>query len=77
MAGRNRSSNEGATGTDAPCLDPDDDERLWTGHVVVEKRGEQQGRRDGAQAAGGERLRKLLKDLVAGFEPRPLGYEPT
>src|ERR1700723_2966472 len=31
LAGRDRSSDEGATGTDASCLDPDDDERIWTG----------------------------------------------
>lgn len=37
-------------------LDPDDDEHLWTGHVVVEKRSEQQGCGDAAQAGDGQRL---------------------
>jgi ABC-2 type transport system ATP-binding protein len=32
LAGRNGCSDEGATGTDASRLDPDDDERLWAGH---------------------------------------------
>jgi len=32
--------NEGAAGTDTSCLDPDDDECLWAGYVVIEKRSE-------------------------------------
>src|SRR6185312_7505858 len=43
VAGRDRSADEGATGTDAPCLYPDDDERLRTGHVVIEERSEWEG----------------------------------
>jgi hypothetical protein len=57
VAGRDRSAHEGATGTDASCLDPDDDERLWTGHVVIEERSEWEGRGDGAQANESERLK--------------------
>ena len=60
MAGRNRSAAEGAIGTDATRLHPDDDERLRTGDVVIEKRSEQQSRRDGAQANGGERLSEVF-----------------
>ena len=50
VAGRDRSADESATGTDASCLHPDDDECLRTGHVVIEARSEWEGRRDGAQA---------------------------
>ena len=56
MAGRDRRSNESAAGTDAARLYPDDDERLWTGDVLIEKRSEQQSGRDGAQAGSSERL---------------------
>ena len=41
---------------DAARLHPDDDEHLWTGYVVIEKRSEWEGCRDGAQADFGERL---------------------
>jgi hypothetical protein len=27
---------KGSEGVDASCLDPDGDERLWAGHVVIE-----------------------------------------
>jgi len=37
-------------GTDASCLHPDNDEHLWTGYVVIEKRSKREGCRDGAQA---------------------------
>jgi hypothetical protein len=40
----------GTTGTDAACLHPDNDEHLWTGYVVIEKRSEWEGCGDGAQA---------------------------
>jgi hypothetical protein len=56
VAGRDRSANESATGIDASCVHPDNDEHLWTGHVVVEERSEWEGCRDGAQASAGERL---------------------
>jgi hypothetical protein len=46
------------------CLDPDDDEHLWTGNVVVEKRGEWEGCRDGAQAGFGERLKRSIVILI-------------
>ena len=52
-----RSADEGATGTDASCFDPDHDECLWTGHVVVEERSEWEGCGDGAQADESERLK--------------------
>jgi|GEM_PF-3899831 len=42
VAGRDRRADEGATGVDASCLHPDDDERLWTGYVVIEERSQQQ-----------------------------------
>ena len=57
---------EGATGTDAARLHPDDDEHLWTGYVVIEKRSEWEGCRDGAQADLGERPETsifLLRDI--------------
>ena len=38
------------------CLHPDDDECLWTGHVVIEERSEWEGCGDGAQAFESERL---------------------
>ena len=44
MAGRDRSAYEGAAGTGAACLDPNDNERLWASDVVIEKRGEWGGR---------------------------------
>lgn len=56
VAGRNRSPHEGATGTNTTCLHPDEDEHLWTGYVVIEKRSEWEGRREGAQAGKSERL---------------------
>jgi DNA-binding transcriptional LysR family regulator len=58
MAGRDRSFDESATGTNAACLHPDDYEHLWTGYVVIEKRSEREGCRDGAQAGFGERLKR-------------------
>ena len=58
MAGRDRISNEGAAGADAECLHPDRNEHLWTGYVVIEKRSEWEGCRDGAQAGFGERLKR-------------------
>ena len=36
----NRSADEGAAGTDASCLDPDDHECLWTGYDIVQTRSE-------------------------------------
>lgn len=56
VAGRDRSTHESATGTDVSCLNPDDDEYLWAGHVINEERSEWEGRRDGAQALESERL---------------------
>jgi hypothetical protein len=43
LAGRDRGSLEGASGTDASCLDPDDDECLRTGHGGNETPGKQSG----------------------------------
>ena len=57
VAGRDRSADEGATGADATRLHPDDDERLWTGHVIIEERSEWKGCGDGAQADESERLK--------------------
>ena len=56
MAGRDRSSDEGATGIDATRFNPDDDERLWTSDVVIKAGSEWEGRGDGAQADESERL---------------------
>ncbi|MGA8510116.1 MAG: hypothetical protein WB762_31285 [Candidatus Sulfotelmatobacter sp.] len=56
VVGRDPSSDEGATGTDASCLDPNDDECLWASHVVIEERSEWEGCGDGAQADESERL---------------------
>ena len=39
---------------------PDDDEHLWTGHVVIKERSEWEGRGDGAQAGASERLNHEL-----------------
>jgi hypothetical protein len=36
VAGRDRFADEGSTGTHASCLDPDHDERVRTGNVVIE-----------------------------------------
>ena len=44
VAGRDRSSDEGAAGIDASCLHPDDHEYLWTGDVVIEAGSEWEGR---------------------------------
>jgi hypothetical protein len=44
VAGRDRSSDEGAAGTDAKRLHPDDDVRLWIGNVVIEAGSEWEGR---------------------------------
>ena len=60
VAGRDRSSDEGAAGIDAACVHPDDDEYLWTGHVVIEARSEWEGRRNGAQASCSERLKSAI-----------------
>lgn len=60
VAGRDGSADEGAAGTDASCLDPDDDECLWTGDVVIEKRSEWEGRRNGAQTLASERLKRRV-----------------
>ena len=56
VVGRDRSSDEGAAGADATRFHPDDDERLWTGNVVIEAGSEWEGGRDGAQATESERL---------------------
>lgn len=56
LAGRDRSVDEGAAGTDVSCFHPDDDEHRWTGDGVIEARSQQKGRRNGAQAGCGERL---------------------
>ena len=50
----------GTTGTYAACLDPDDDECLWTGHDIVQKRSEWEGCGDGAQASESERLTMIF-----------------
>jgi hypothetical protein len=58
VAGRDRSSDESAARIDATRFDPDDDERLWTGNVVIEAGSEWEGCGDGAQAHAGERLNR-------------------
>jgi hypothetical protein len=60
VAGRDRGSDESATGTDAACLGPDDDECLWTSHVIVQKRSEWEGCGDSAQACESERLTMIF-----------------
>ncbi len=57
VAGRDRSADEGAAGTDAARFDSDDHERLRTGNAGVEAGGEWQGRGDGAQTDESERLK--------------------
>ena len=47
------SAAEGATRVDTARLDPDDDECLWTGDVVIEERSEWEDRGDDAQASIG------------------------
>jgi hypothetical protein len=49
-------SNESATGADATCFHPDNDERLYTSKVVIEEGSEWKGYGDGAQAGKSERL---------------------
>ena len=56
MARRDRCSDEGPTGTHASRLDPDHDERVWTGDAGVEEVSQWKGSHDGAQALAGERL---------------------
>jgi len=68
VAGRDRSSDEGAAGTDATRLHPDDDERLWTGNAGVEERSKWEGRYDGAQTDEGERLKCRFSLLGVSWE---------
>lgn len=57
VAGRDRSADEGPTGTHASRLHPNHDERVWTGDAGVEERSQWKSRHDGAQALAGERLK--------------------
>ena len=57
VARRDRCADEGATGTHAPRLHPDHDERVRTGDAGVEERSQWEGSHDGAQALAGERLK--------------------
>ncbi len=57
MAGRDRRADEGPTGTHAPRLHPDHDERVWAGNAGVEEGSQWEGRHDGAQGLAGERLK--------------------
>jgi len=57
VAGRDRSTDEGPTGTHASRLDPDHDERVRTGDAGVEEGSQWKGSHDGAQALAGERLK--------------------
>ena len=66
VAGRNRSSHEGAAGIDAACLYPNDDEYLWASNVVVEEGSKREGRRNGAQASRSERLKTMIF-LIGSF----------
>lgn len=59
VAGRDRSADEGAAGTDETRFNPDDDECLWTGHVELEAGGQQQDRGNGAQASTDERMKSM------------------
>ena len=68
MAGRDRSADEGATGTDETRLNPDDDERLWTGHVELEAGGQQQDRGNGAQASTDECLKTMNLSIGSQWE---------
>lgn len=56
VAGRDRSTDEGSAGVDASCLNPDDDECLWTGNAGIEAGSEWKSRGNGAQADESERL---------------------
>ena len=49
LTGRDRRSHEGAAGTDASCLDPDDDERLWTAMAETKRPCKQSGCWTGAR----------------------------
>ena len=44
VAGRDRRSDEGATGVDATRLHLEDDERLWTGDERLQTQSQQPGR---------------------------------
>src|SRR3984885_3647751 len=68
VAGRDRSSDEGAAGIDASCLYPDDDEYLWTSDVVIEAGSEREGRRNGAQANCSERLKPAISLIGSLWE---------
>jgi hypothetical protein len=57
VAVRNRSSDEGAAGTDATRFYPDDNECLWISDVVIEAGSEWKGCGDGAQTVESERLK--------------------
>ena len=65
MAGLDRSSDEGAAGTDAARFDPDDNERLWTSNVVHRNGKRWKGCGDGAQADESESER-LNCDFLIG-----------
>ena len=71
MAGRDWSANESAARIDAPCFDPNNNERLRTGDVEFQARSQQQDRGNGAQAVESERLKPGILRLGvsgSGFE---------
>jgi len=75
VVGRDRSADEGAAGTHASCLDPDDDERLWTSHDIIQAGSKQQGRGDGTQADESERLKPRFcewESVGVNPEERPI-----
>ncbi len=57
ITGRDRSTHESSVRSYASCLDPDHDERVWTGDGVIEEGSEGEGCHNGAQALAGERLK--------------------
>jgi hypothetical protein len=57
---KQESAAKGATGTDAACLDPYDDECLWASHVIVQKRSQWEGCGDGAKPMLRERAFAVL-----------------
>jgi hypothetical protein len=64
-----RRADEGAAGTHASRLNPDDNERLWTGNAGIEAGSEWESCGNGAQAAESERLKCRFSLLgVSGSE---------
>ena len=58
-----RAFNKGAAGTDAARLNSDDNERLWTGYVVIETGSERESCGNGAQADQSERSNLCYSEL--------------